>query len=193
MSGSYNICRIASEELDNVYMVDSRNLSTGIGLQLIHAAEMIERGASAEEIVKAAEELAPRVDASFIIDTLEYLHKGGRCSGVAALGANLLKLKPCIEVKNGKMGVGKKYRGRLSDVMLTYAADRLADADDIITDHVFVTHTMLDGAVAESVAEEVRRLIPCKELHITRAGCTIASHCGPNTLGVLFIRKTPLK
>ena len=140
MSVNNHAANLAAEELENVYVIDSANLSTGVGLLIIAAAEMAEQGLSAAEIKDKIEELKPKVNASFVIDSLEYLHKGGRCSAVAALGANLLKLKPCIEVKNGSMGVTKKYRGKFSEVLKTYTAERLAELDNIVTDHVFITH-----------------------------------------------------
>jgi len=119
------------------------------------------------------------------------LHKGGRCSSVAMLGANVLKLKPCIEVTNGAMGVGKKYRGKYSEVLLTYAKERLAEIDDIDTSRIFVTHTCEDQATAQAVYDLVKATGKFDEVLFTTAGCTISAHCGPNTLGVLYIRKTP--
>lgn len=193
MSATYNIHRMAAEELGNVYVIDSANLSTGIGLQVIYAAELLKAGKSAEEIVEAVKEYQKKVDASFVVDTLEYLHKGGRCSSVAALGANLLKLKPCIEVKNGSMGVGKKYRGRYSDVLLSYVKERLADKENIDGSRVFVTHSGCSQEIIDSVVAAVKAEYPFKEVFVTRAGCVISSHCGPNTLGVLFARKKPLE
>ena len=136
--------------------------------------------------------MADCVDASFVVDNLEYLVKGGRCSAVAAFGANLLQLKPCICVKDGAMGVGKKYRGKFERVLLSYVAERLANSDDIVLDRVFVTHAGCDPQIVESVVEAVKNTLPFQEVLVTRAGCTVSSHCGANTLGVLFIRKTPL-
>lgn len=193
MSANNQAAKLAAEELDNVYVIDSANLSTGVGLLLIKAAEMAEAGATAKEICEAIEAAKPTVNASFVIDNLEYLHKGGRCSAIAALGANLLKLKPCVEVKNGSMGVSKKYRGKFADVLLTYAEERLSDPDNIITDHVFVTHAGCDKEIVNSVVNLVKEKLPCKELHVTRAGATVSVHCGRNTLGVLFLQKTPLE
>lgn len=192
MSATYNNARMAAEELPNVYVIDTANLSTGGGLLAIAAAEMANKGMEAAAIVEEIEKLVPCVDASFIIDNLEYLHKGGRCSAVAVLGANLLKLKPCIEVKNGSMGVGKKYRGKFGDVLLSYAEERIGDGADIDLDRVFVTHAGCDMEIVDSVVEKVKSLAPFKEVFVTRAGCTISSHCGRNTLGVLFVRKHPL-
>lgn len=192
MSATYNIHRMAGEELGNVYVVDSANLSTGIGLQVLYAAELLKEGKSAEEIVEAVTAYGKKVDASFVVDTLEYLHKGGRCSSVAALGANLLKLKPCIEVKNGAMGVGKKYRGRYADVLVNYVKERLANKEDIDDKRAFITHSGCDQEIIDLVVAKVKEEFPFKELYVTRAGCVVSSHCGPNTLGVLFARKNDL-
>lgn len=192
MSSTYNNACFAAEELEDVYVVNAKNLSTGSGLLVLAAAEMVQEGIEAKEIARKVSALADCVDASFVVDNLEYLAKGGRCSAVAAFGANLLQLKPCIYVKNGAMGVGKKYRGKYEKVLLSYVADRLANPDDICLDRVFVTHAGCDPKVVESVAEAVKKALPFKEVLVTRAGCTISSHCGANTLGVLFIRKTPL-
>ncbi len=192
LSATYNHARVAAEDFENVYVVDSKNLSTGNGLLVIAAAEMAMQGLEANEIAEKVRALADCVDASFIVDNLEYLAKGGRCSAVAAFGANLLQLKPCINVKNGVMGVGTKYRGKFEKVLLGYVADRLADQDDIDLDRIFVTHAGCDPKVVEEVVEAVKNTLPFKEVFVTRAGCTISSHCGANTLGVLFVRKTPL-
>ena len=192
MSSTYSNACVAAQEFENVYVVDGKNLSTGNGLLVLAAAEMAQEGMGAKEIAEKASELAAYVDASFVVDNLEYLVKGGRCSAAAAFGANLLQLKPCIYVKNGAMGVGKKYRGKYGKTLLSYVADRLADGDDICLDCVFVTHAGCDPEIVESVAQAVKNTLPFKEVLVTRAGCTISSHCGANTLGVLFIRKTPL-
>ena len=191
LSGSYNFARLAALELEGVYVVDSQNLSTGIALLALKAAEMAADGAEAKDIVAEIEWLVPYIDASFVIDNLEFLHKGGRCSSVAMLGANVLKLKPCIEVTNGAMGVGKKYRGKYSEVLLTYTKERLAEIDDIDTSRIFVTHTCEDQATAQAVYDLVKATGKFDEVLFTTAGCTISAHCGPNTLGVLYIRKTP--
>ncbi len=192
MSSTYNNGRLAALELPNVYVVDSKNLSTGNGLLVVAAAEMALEGLEAAEIAEKIEQVVPRVDASFVIDSLEYLHKGGRCTALAMLGANLLKLKPCIEVKNGTMGVGKKYRGRYADVLKTYVEERIGDASDIELDRVFVTHAGCDPEIVNEIVAQVKAAAPFKEVFLTRAGCTISSHCGADTLGVLFIRKNPI-
>lgn len=193
MSSTYNNACLAANEFENVYVIDSKNLSTGSGLLVVAAAEMVASGMEADEIVEKINQLIPCVDASFVIDNLEYLHKGGRCSAVAMLGANLLKLKPCIEVKNGKMDVGKKYRGKYGEVLKQYVVERIGDATNIDLDRVFVTHAGCDTDIVDQIIDLVKQTAPFKEVFLTRAGCTISSHCGANTLGVLFIRKSPIE
>ena len=192
MSSTFQNALIAADEFEDVYVIDTANLSTGEGLLVMKAAEMAAAGAEAKEIYDTVNALVPYVDASFVIDSLEYLHKGGRCSALAALGANLLKLKPCIEVKDGSMGVTKKYRGKYIQTLREYVADRLSDYSDIDLDRVFVTHAGCDPEVVEEIRALVAETAPFKEILVTRAGCTVSSHCGANTLGVLYIRKTPL-
>ena len=189
MSSTYNNARLAAMEFEDVHVVDSRNLSTGGGLLVLAAADMAAEGKTAAEIAEACRELAPKVDASFVIDDLEFLYKGGRCSALAALGANLLSLKPCIGVKDGKMGVGKKYRGKFSITLKKYIDDQLKYIDEIEKKRVFVTHAGCDEAIVNACYEQVKSLGVFEEVLLTRAGCTVSSHCGRNTLGVLFIRK----
>ncbi len=190
MSSTYQNSCIAAAEYEDIYVVDTQNLSTGEGLLIMKAAEWIEEGLEAKEIFDRVNALIPNVDASFVIDSLEYLHKGGRCSALAALGANLLKLKPCIEVKNGSMGVSKKYRGKYSETLKQYVSDRLTDYSDIDLSRVFVTHAGCDEEIVNQVVEDVKKAVPFAELIISRAGCTVSAHCGQNTLGVLYIRKS---
>ncbi len=190
MSSTYQNSCIAADEYDDVYVVDTKNLSTGEGLLIMKAAEWVSEGLSAKEVYEKVNELIPNVDASFVIDSLEYLHKGGRCSALAALGANLLKLKPCIEVKDGSMGVSKKYRGKYSETLKQYVADRLSDYSDIDLSRVFVTHAGCDPEIVQQVVDQVKATAPFSELIISRAGCTVSAHCGANTLGVLYIRKS---
>ncbi|MBR4012800.1 MAG: DegV family protein [Clostridia bacterium] len=193
MSSTYNNARLAAEEFEGVYAVNTENLSTGGGLLVLSACQMAKEGMSAKEIAEKCEQIAKRVDASFIIDSLEFLYKGGRCSALEALGANLLQLKPCITVRGGKMGVGKKYRGKFGDVLKKYISDQLGNGENLELDYVFVTHAGCEPQIVDACVEEVKSLVPFKNLFVTRAGCTISSHCGRNTLGVLFIRKTPLE
>ena len=193
ISSAFSTCvqnaRIAAEEFENVYVVDSRNLSTGSGHLVLDAALMAEEGMEASEIAETLEKMTLRVEASFVLDTLKYLWRGGRCSGVTALGANILKLKPCIEVRGGKMEVGKKYRGNIDKVILQYVRDRLQGRDDIDQRRIFITCTTTSDAMRQAVEDEVRRLMHFDEIIHSRAGCTISNHCGPNTLGILFYRK----
>ena len=156
MSSTCSNAKIAAEEYENVFVVDSQNLSTGSGLLVLAAAELAAAGVPAKEIVQRCEEMICRVDASFVVDDLEFLHKGGRCSAVAALGANLLQLKPCITVKNGKMGVEKKYRGKFASVLEKYIAERIGDGTGIALDHVFVTHAGCDQTIVEQCAAQVQ-------------------------------------
>ena len=192
MSSTYNNACLAAEELGNVYVIDTKNLSTGGGLLVVAAAEMLNSGLSAKETVEKTRALVPCVDASFVIDSLEYLYKGGRCSALAMFGANLLKLKPCIQVKDGKMDVAKKYRGKFSEVLKQYVKDKISDYSNIELDRVFITHAGCDPELVNEIVELVRKEVPFKEVFMTRAGCTVSSHCGANTLGVLFIRKSPI-
>lgn len=189
-STTYNVACLAAAEMEGVYIIDSKNLSSGIGQSVIEACEMAKRGMSAPEIKKIIEEdVIPKVDASFTLDTLKYMAKGGRCSNVAALGANLLQLKPCIEVVNGGMRVGKKYKGKYNRVVRQYANDRLANIEDIRPDRVFITSAHCNQEYIDAVYEEVSKFNYFKEILITEAACTVSSHCGPNTIGVLFIHK----
>ncbi len=187
-SSCYQNACVAAEGFSNVYVVDSRNLSTGHGLVVLEAALAAQRGEQPEAIVAHLNEVAGQVEASFVVDKLDYLVKGGRCSSAAALGANLLKLKPCIEVVDGRMKVGKKYRGNYDKVLLQYVRERLDGRDDLALDRIFVTHTPCRPETVEAVKAEIQTYAPFSEIIETTAGCTISSHCGPNTLGILFLR-----
>ena len=187
-SSCYQNACVAAEGFSNVYVVDSRNLSTGHGLVVLEAALAAQRGEQPEAIVAHLNEVAGQVEASFVVDKLDYLVKGGRCSSAAALGANLLKLKPCIEVVDGRMNVGKKYRGNYDKVLLQYVRERLDGRDDLALDRIFVTHTPCRPETVEAVKAEIQTYAPFSEIIETTAGCTISSHCGPNTLGILFLR-----
>lgn len=188
-SSCYQNACIAANEFENVYVIDSRNLSTGSGLLVLEAAEMAQNGESAEKIVHVLTNLALKVEASFVIDKLDYLRKGGRCSALAALGANLLSLRPCIEVVDGKMKVGKKYRGHFEKCIQQYVKERLDGRFDISTKRIFITHTPCPDGLADAVRAEIAKYMKFDEVLETFAGCTVSSHCGPNTLGILFIRK----
>ena len=189
-SACYQNACIVAGELGHVYPVDSRNLSTGIAQLALLAAEEAAKGETdAEHIAEYIRTVIPRVDVSFVLNNLEFLHKGGRCSGVAALGANLLKLKPCIEVTEGKMGVGKKYRGSFDKCVCEYITDKIGNRSDLELRRVFITHSGVPEETVQKAVETVQKLQPFEEICVTRAGCTVSSHCGPGTLGVLYIRK----
>lgn len=189
-SACYQNACIVAGELGHVYPVDSRNLSTGIAQLALLAAEEAAKGETdAEHIAEYIRTVIPRVDVSFVLNNLEFLYKGGRCSGVAALGANLLKLKPCLQMQEGKLVVGKKYRGPIDKVYRQYVAERF-EGKDVLPEHVFITHS---GGVAQetldALVQQVQQAVPGCEVFITQAGCTVSSHCGPGTLGVLFLRR----
>lgn len=190
MSTTYNVMRMAAAELeaeDKIYVVDSANLSTGVGLQVIEAAIMAQEGKSAEEIVAHIEDISPRVRASFVVDTLTYLHRGGRCSGVAALAGGMLKLHPKIVVEAGKMKPEEKFRGKMSKVVMDYVKTMEEDLKKAEKKRVFITHSGSDPEIIDAVRAYLEELNYFDEILETRAGCVVSSHCGPGTLGVLYI------
>ena len=189
MSACYQNACIAAQEFTNVYPVDSRNLSTGIGHLVLDAAEMAEQGMDAADIASALEKKREKLDVSFVIDTLEYLKRGGRCSALVAMSANLLHLKPSIEVKDGKMGVGHKYRGKLEKCYVQYIEERLKGRDDIDCHRIFITDSGCDEATWRELERVVRACQPFEEVIHTRAGCTVSNHCGPGCMGILYYHK----
>ena len=189
LSGSFNAARLAASELSGVYVIDSMMLSTGVGLLAIEAAECRDRGMSAFDIAVHLSDLRSKVSTSFVLDTLEFMWKGGRCTGVTAFGANLLKIKPGLEMRSGKLEVCKKYRGNINHVYQQYITERLS-GKKVRPGHVFLTESgEVDPAVLKDLEVLVKQLTGCKEIHHTVAGCTVSSHCGPKTLGVLFIEE----
>lgn len=192
MSTSANVIRMAAAELEaeeKVYVVDSANLSTGIGLLVIRAAILASEGKSSGEILEEIERLKPLIRASFVVDTLEYLHRGGRCGGLTAMVGGALKLHPTIVVENGKMKSTKKYRGKISKVIMEYVKDQTELMKNAYPDRIFITHSGCAPAIVDDVKDYLESLEIFKEILITRAGGVISSHCGPGTLGVLFIEK----
>ena len=183
-----NAC-LAAEEFENVRVVDSKNLSTGQGLVVLKACELAKTCKSLDELHAQVQAFTERVEASFLLDQLQYMVKGGRCSGAAALGANLLNLKPCIEVKDGKMAVVKKYRGNYAKCLASYIKDRLCDREDLDKGTLFVTNTPVSDACMDAVKDAVAAYADFENIYWTQAGCTVSCHCGPGTLGVLFVRK----
>lgn len=191
MSTTCNVMRMVKEELNytGMYVIDSQNLSTGIGLQVLRAAELAGQGLAAQEIVTQIEQERGRVRASFVVERLDYLAMGGRCSSVVALFGGKLKLKPRIEVTDGKMEAGKKYRGNQDKVILKYVQDMEMQLRQADPHRIFITHSGCEEAVIRSVEEYLKGLHHFEEILITRAGGVISSHCGPGTLGVLFYEK----
>ena len=187
-SSHQNAC-LAAEDFDNVRVVDSQNLSTGQGLVVLEACKLAQECNDLDELYEKVQAFTEKVEASFLLDQLQYMVKGGRCSSAAALGANLLNLKPCIEVKNGKMGVVKKYRGNYAKCLAAYVKDRIANRDDLQRGTLFVTRTPVSDECLKSVADAVNEYADFENVYWTEAGCTVSCHCGPGTLGVLFVRK----
>ncbi|MBQ9765339.1 MAG: DegV family protein [Lachnospiraceae bacterium] len=189
LSSSYQNCALAAEELGGVYAIDSCNLSTGIGHLVVEAGELIKQGLEAREIAERIADMRGKVHSSFILDTLEFMKAGGRCSQVTAFAASILNLKPSIIVDNtsGAMTVGKKYRGDLGKVLCKYAQEKLAEYNNIKTDRIFITHSGIEDEYVDMVREVVKKNLPFKEVHVTKASCTISCHCGPRTLGILFM------
>ncbi len=188
-SSSYQNACLAAEEFDNVRCIDSQNLSTGQGLVVLKACELAQTAQSLDELAQELQNYTSQVEASFLVDKLDYLAKGGRCSSAAALGANLLNLKPCIEVKDGKMTVVKKYRGNYAKCLANYVKDRLAEREDVDSQTLFITQTVVSDDCYQAVKEAVDAYGHFETIYETKAGCTVSCHCGPGTLGILFVRK----
>ena len=188
-SSSYQNACLAAEEFGNVKVVDSQNLSTGQGLVVLYACKLAESCESLEQLRAEVQAYTEHVEASFLLDRLEYMVKGGRCSSAAALGANLLNLKPCIEVRGGKMSVVKKYRGNYAKCLENYVKDRLCAREDLVGDLLFITYTPVSDACLEGVRNAAAQHGKFDSVVECQAGCTISCHCGPGTLGVLFVRK----
>ena len=190
LSSSFQNAKIAALTFDKVQIVDSRQLSTGMGLIVIEACRLRDRGFSAKEIAEQLEVFKDKISSSFVIDTLEFLHKGGRCSGLAAMGANMLSLRPCLEMRDGTLKVVKKYRGKMEKVYSQYIDERLDVLTIDTTREVFITHSgEIDKKVLEELKGKVCETLKTEEVYITQAGCTVCSHCGPKTLGILFVKK----
>ncbi len=189
MSACYQNACVAAEELGHIHVINTENLSTGAGHLVLDACLLAREGKTGAEIAAIMNERKKKVDASFVLTTLEYLRRGGRCTALAAMGANLLRLHPCISVKDGAMGVGKKYRGNMKNCLLDYVKDKLAAPDTIDPRRIFITDSGIDEEIRQAVHEAVLELVPFEEVIHSRAGCTVSCHCGPGTLGILFYRK----
>lgn len=192
LSSAYENAVKAAEDMPGVHIIDSWNLSSGVGQLVIRAGRLIEEGIHAEEIVERISGLRQKVHSSFIIDTLDFMAAGGRCPQVLAHVGKIIKMKPEILVDNsdGSMKMGKVYRGKLENVLMRYVEETLVRYEDIVPDDVFITHAGVDQTVAERVREKVLSIVPFERAHITDASCTISSHCGPGTLGILFVTET---
>ncbi len=188
-SSSYQNACLAAAEFQNVRVVDSNNLSTGQGLVVLEACRLAAQCEDLDSLYAQLQSFTEKVEASFVLDRLEYMVKGGRCSSAAALGANLLNLKPCIEVKNGKMSVVKKYRGNYQKCLTSYVKDRLSGRDDLRSDLIFLTYTPVSDSCLDAVRSSIQEFSSFEVVEETTAGCTISCHCGPGTLGILFVRK----
>lgn len=192
MSSNYQVMKMVAQEMEceeRIFVIDSANLSTGIGLLVIEAALMAKGGKNGREISAAIEMMKPKVRASFVVDTLTYLHRGGRCSSVAALAGGVLQLHPKIVVENGRMDAKKKYRGKMNRVILSYVKDMEEQLKTAKPDRVFITHSGCETEDIAAVREYLKSLQVFGEILETRAGGVISSHCGPGTLGVLFVEK----
>ena len=189
LSSSYHNACLAAEELGNVWVVDSRSLCAGGALLVLEGVELAAAGMEPAAIAQRLQARAEKLDVSFVLDTLSYLRKGGRCSTLAALGANLLSIKPSIEVHNGSMDVGKKYRGKIDHVYLQYARERLEGRDDIDLGRIFIA----DSGISDECRAELERTVlacqPFRQVYHNLAGCTISTHCGPNCVGLMFLCK----
>ena len=190
-SSTYQNAVLASRELEGVYCVDSHNLSSGCGLLVLKAADMIKEGLGAKEIAEKLNELRMNVHTSFILSDLSFLAAGGRCSAAAAFGANLLKIKPCIEVHQdrGVMDVGNKYRGDFTSCAIKYIHDQLDKYDNIDYSRLFFTSTTLEAKTEEAVLNELKSMGLFENIYRASASCSITSHCGPNCMGILFMTK----
>ena len=188
-SSCYQNACVAAEDFPNVRVVDSMNLTTGQGLVVLEACRLAKEATDLDQLADALREYTTHVEASFLLSRLEYMVKGGRCSAAKALGANLLNLKPCIEVKDGKMTIVKKYRGNFDKALAMYVKDRLADRDDLVGDTLFITSTPVDEDCRAAVEKAVKEHGKFDTVYTTTAGCTVSCHCGPGTLGIIFVRK----
>ncbi len=188
-SSCYQNACIAAQDFSNVYVVDSRNLSTGQGHVVLEACRLARVEQDPKELCRKLSDFASRVDASFLLDRLDYMVKGGRCSMVKALGANLLRLKPCIEVTDNKMEMGKKYRGSYNKSIEAYVRDRLAQTENLEKHEIFVTHTKVEDDTVEIVKNTINECCDFAHIYETTAGSTITCHCGEGCLGILYVRK----
>lgn len=187
MTVTPNIAKMAAENFPNVYPVDSRNVSSGMGMLAVYAAELRDEGLPAAEIADRVRGQSKNVRTAFVISTLLYMYKGGRCTGVQMLGANLLNLKPCIEVQDGKMGVTKKYRGNLENVVCQMIQDKLTNGEKLNPSRIMIAHYDAGDKVLASAQKKIRELADFREINVNGTGCSVSVHCGPGTLGIIYM------
>ncbi len=189
VSVSYQNALLASQNIPNVHVIDSKNVSGGTALLVMHAADLLAEGLGADEIVKKLNESKENIETSCVLDTISYVRRGGRISAVAAMGAEVLKLKPCVDVIEGKLKVGKKYRGKLASVIQSYIKDKLSGRTDIDLKRLVIANTLFDKSIIESAKESIRSIVPFMEILAIDAGCAISCHAGPNAFGLMYFRK----
>ncbi len=186
ISACYNNASKAAKQFETVRVIDSKNLSTGIGLLVMYACKLRDDSKGLDEIVQKVAARVPHVQASFVVERLDYLHKGGRCSAVALLGANILKIRPSIMVENGKMGVHKKYRGKMESVIAEYVKDTLTEFKNYDNTMCFLTYTSATPEMIAAAKKAISENAAFKAIYETTAGATVTSHCGEHTLGILY-------
>lgn len=192
ISSSYQNACLAAEEFDDVYCVDSKSLCTAMGLLVLKACDFREKGFDAKKIANRVNAIVPKVSTTFILDSLKYLHKGGRCSGVERFGANVLGIKPsiAIDTSTGKLDVAKKYRGKMDAVYKQYINDCLKDAEKIDSSRIVIANSGdIPPEILSFAKDAVEGTMNFNEIITADAGCTISSHCGPHTLAIFYIRK----
>lgn len=193
LSANFQNASIAKEGLPNVYLVDSLSLSTGTSLLILEADKLRKQGKSAQEIVEHLEALKSKVQASFVVDTLEFLHKGGRCSSLAMIAGKILKIHPMLLLKNGAITVHRKFRGKMNQVLNDYIDALYAEFPTPRKDFAFITHCLCEDEEVERVKSKVQSLYGFEKLYVTQAGATVSSHCGKGTLGLLFINDKEIR
>ncbi len=189
MTVTPNIAKMAAENFPNVFPIDSRNVSCGMGILAVQAAILRDQGLSGSEIRDRILAMRDKVRTAFVISTLEYLYKGGRCTGLQALGANLLNLKPCIEVENGKMDVTKKYRGKLENVACSMIQDKLANAENVDLGQLYIASYGVSDEIMEACKKKIMECQPFEQIQVNETGCSVAVHCGPGTFGIIYLEK----
>lgn len=180
----------AGKRVGNVWVVDSRNATSGVALLALQASEWAAQGMPAEKIYTDLSKLTPNVEFSCILDSLSYVLKGGRLGSLVAKGVEILQLKPCIELRNGKLSLGRKYRGKLDSVIMQYVRDRLENRGDIDLKRIFVANSLVNKTLITNIVELVKSLQPFEEILVADIGCAISCHAGPNAIGVIFLRKS---